>query len=141
MVDFSNIKKADVSEASLVKYELSQLEGDMCLTLAPATDANKAYLNAVLKRSKMLSRGKVNNVTADMIIENRNNDKKLYAEHIIKEWNVVDVNGAEVEFNKENVSAFLDALPNYIFDEIRIFAANPVNFTNGSVNIEDETKN
>jgi hypothetical protein len=56
-------------------------------------------------------------------------DKRLYPKHIIVGWrNILDTDGAAVEFSPEVCAEFCDAIPDIEFDDIRIGANLPANF-------------
>ena len=136
MVDFNfeNMK----SSKELVEYKLplDNGKGDVCILLiAPATEDNKDYYNAVLAEtsSKQLRARLGNNTSVEIISDEvREADKKLYAEHVIKDWRYIeDTEGNPIPCTPENVLAFLNALDNIskaIFTRIRGFAASFENF-------------
>ena len=69
-----------------------------------------------------------------MVRENRDQDRVLFAKYVVKGWKrIIDSEGNEVEFNEKNCFDFLTCLPDWIFDQVRNFAATPDNF------IDDET--
>lgn len=143
MTDFSNLKaKADIKADNIVRFNLSELEGDMWLDVAPATNANKPFFNEFMKKSKLAMRALQNKqVTADIIDQSRESDKPLYAKYIIKGWQVIDAGGQAVAFCEENVLEFLQQLPNWIVDDLRSFCSNNQNFTNDMVDASTKAKN
>jgi len=130
MTDFSHLRLYDVASDDTAELELCQLEGSPVLVVAPATDTNRGYFNALLKRNKTYARRlKAGGVTPELLSKNRNEDRVLYARFVLKGWKgVVDSAGASVDFNVENATAFLKALPDWIFDDVRSFAAEPSSF-------------
>ena len=61
--------------------------------------------------------------------ENRDEDRRLYPKHILRGWRgVVDSNGDVVEFNPERAAEFVEALPDWLFDELRAFCGDVQNF-------------
>ncbi len=132
MVDFSNLKAADVTAGATSRYTFYELEGAPWLEVRPATEANKPYYNAVLRRGmRHQSRVKVGAVTADLLDETRDEDRVLYAEHIGNAWGrVKDATNKEVKFSKENLAEWLVALPNWVFDNLRQHCGNPQSFVN-----------
>lgn len=133
-VDFSHLKKLDVSPGKTSEYILHQLENSPVLLVAPANEANKSYFNAVLRRSRKNLRALRQQVVSEsMIRENRDEDRELFAQHVLKGWRgVQDTEGSDVPFNRENALAFLNALPNWIFDDLRNFAGDPLGFVEES---------
>lgn len=133
MTHFGYLKELDVSTDKTVKYTFHQITvGGKTPTLivAPATEVNKPYFNALLKSAgKSARRVRTGNINAGMIDENRDEDRGLYPKHIVKGWHdTVDVKGKEVVFSVDEAQQFLDALPNWLFDEFREFCRNPANF-------------
>ena len=135
MSDFSHLQKLDVGVAETIDYELFQIEGEPVLELAPATEANKPYFNAVLRRSRKSVRAlQAGSISPGMIASNREEDRALYVAHIIRGWRgVLDSDGKVAPFTQENVRDFLAALPNWIFDDLRTYAGNPANFMDDGV--------
>lgn len=135
MADFSQLSRLDIGVAETVDYTLYQIEGEPTLQLAPATEANKPYFNAVLRRSRKNVRAlNAGSITTGMIASNREEDRLLYVAHIVKGWNdVTDAKGKEVPFSADNARDFLNALPNWIFDDLRTFAGNPANFLDDGI--------
>lgn len=103
---------------------------DVVLVCKPATEDNKAYTNARLKSAQGMVRGATNaGVTPEMLEESRDRERKLYADHVIKGWeNVVDASGAPVPCDGKLVLEFLEALPGWLFDDVRGFCRHPNNF-------------
>lgn len=145
MVDFSHLEALDVSMEQTAEYSVHEitLEGLVpVLTLKPATDANKPYYNAKLKRAtknqRIVSGGQV---TVSLLDESREEDRELYVKYIVAGWrNVRDASGKEVPFNKKNCADFIGALSNWIFDGVTQFASTSSNFA-GELNIEKTGKN
>lgn len=143
MTDFTHLQRLSVNTDKTYEKVLYQIEGEPVLILAPATDANKPYLNELLRRSrKNMQRIKNQAVNASILEESRAEDRELYSRYILKGWRgVKDASGKDVPFSKEAAKEFLDAIPNYIFDEIRDEASNPQNFIDDVMNTEDIAKN
>ncbi len=135
MSDFSHLHRLDVGVAETVDYQLYQIDGEPTLEIAPATEANKPYFNAVLRRQRKNVRAlSAGSISPGMIASNRDEDRSLYVAHIIKGWrDVMDVEGKEAPFTPDNVQGFLGALPNWIFDDLRTFAGNPANFLDDGI--------
>ena len=128
--DFSHLSELDVSGRQTVEYTLYHLEGEPTLILSPATQSNKPYFNALLKRSRKNQAAlKAGAINSGMIDGNRDEDRELYPLYIVQGWRrVTDSSGAEVPFAKDVCSSFLHHLPDWIFDEVREFAGSPQNF-------------
>ena len=140
--DFSNL---DVQKDTVAEMTLYQIESHPVLTLSPAAQANKPYLNALLKRNKHMARAlKAGAVDATTLDQNRDEDRELYAKYIIKGWkNVLDTDGKGVPFSQSAADQFLKALPDWLFDEIRTFAGDVNNFVDlsSSESEDGHTKN
>ena len=138
--DFS---KYAVSSTKTAQYEFLAIDGTPTMTVKPATEINKPFYNALLRRSKNTARVvKARGINAEMVASNRNEDRVLFAAHVIVGWDkVVDANGKVVPFSKEECEAFLVALPDYLFDDLREFATNEGNFVSDSVDTEGTSKN
>ena len=130
MVDFSHIKALEVAGDRTAEMTLFQLEGEPVLVLAPATENNVPLFNAALRRQgQVASMARVGASNVNTIKEGRAEDRELYAKHVVRGWrNVVDTDGEAVPFSKENCLDFLRALPIRMFDDVREFARNPLNF-------------
>lgn len=144
MVDFSQHKKLDINSEKSVEYVFPELDGEVTLMVTSASESNKPYFNALLKRARRTSKiVQAGSITANVVSNNRNEDRELYALHIIKGWkNVLDATGKQVIFNQQNCLDFLKAIPDYIFDELRAFCGNLINFIDeGATNVEETAKN
>ena len=141
MSDFSHLQRFDVAAAETVDYELYQIDGEAVLEIAPATDANKPFFNATLRRSRKSIRAlNAGAISPAMIHSNREDDRRLFASYVVKGWRgVVDSEGKDVSFTQDNVAAFLGALPSWIFDELRVFATTPANFLEEGISEAEET--
>lgn len=141
-MDFSHLQTLDIRN-KVAPFAIHQIAGAPILNMRSATEVNKPYFNAVLKRSRSNVRAlKAGAISQAMIAENREQDRELFPKHVITGWaGVVDSQGASVPFNVENCAAFLRALPDWIFDEIRNFAGDSVNFAGEMPDIEAKAKN
>ena len=134
MSKFKHLSKYEVQADRLIEYVIDDIEGEPVLILSPATSENKPYYNKVLKKTAKNPLKAMKRMNVGMVRENRDQDRVLFAKHVVKGWKrVVDSDGNEVEFNQENCYDYLRHLPDWIFDQVRNFAASPDNF------IDDET--
>lgn len=140
---FSNLKKLEVKADKISTYTLTEIDGSPKLFGKPATEANKPFYNQLLKRTKRNSRAiQANQANAEMVKNNRDEDRDLYSKFVITGWsNVVNDKGENVTFNEENCKAFFDALPDWLFDGVRDHYANPGNFLDDMPDAEDTSKN
>jgi len=133
LTNFSHFQELAVKADNTAELTLHQvdIEGvSPTLIVGPATEANKPYFNALLKRSgrnaRQVSSGKIN---AGMIEDNRDEDRQLYPKYVVKGWkDMTGADGNAVEFNTENCIDFLNSIPAWLFDDIRNFCGNPQSF-------------
>jgi hypothetical protein len=133
MADFSHFKAFAVTSELRAEYSFNAIEvsGKIpVLEIAPATEANKPYFNALLKRGiKYARQVQAGKVSTQALEDNRENDRELYPLYVVKGWqDVLDAKGKEVPFTQENVREFLSAIPAWAFDDLRNFAGNPISF-------------
>lgn len=127
---------AHIDEA-IKELPLPWLRGEPVLLVKPATEANEKFRAAMLRTSgkrqrNVLMKGKVDAADAD---QDRDDDRALYPRYVIVGWrNVKNKEGKPVEFTIDACLAFIAALPNWIFDKIRVFCMRPENF----VDVVDE---
>ena len=133
MADFSQLAKLDVVATKQVEFVLDVVPGSPKLFCANATDANKRFLDLKLKlatksnaKKRQLAAGKI---TSSFMSDDRDEDRVAFAQTVIVGWDgVKNAKGEPVAFTQEECLAFLNALPDWLFDEIRNFCKNPVNF-------------
>jgi hypothetical protein len=127
--DFSHLRVLEVRDKT-AKCTLYHVKGEPFLVVRPATEANKPYFNAVLKRTRKNVRAvQAGAISQAMIAENRDEDRELFPKHVIVDWgNVTDSAGEPVPFSPEACTQFIEALPDWLFDEVRNFAGNSANF-------------
>ena len=142
MVDFSQFNALKAINRT-VDYEVYQIAGEPILKILFAGEPTKPYYSALIRKSgKKIRALQSSRVTPSMARENREDDKGLYAAHIIKGWSgIVDANGKEVPFTSENVLDFLNALPDWIFEDIRRYASDIQNFIEDAIETEVIAKN
>lgn len=152
MVDFSNIAALDVDEKTEAEYTFDLVPGLPSIFFSPAHDSNPRFLDERLRLSveraeKLVRapRGKrpAKQTPDDLkrqLEEDREQDRVLLARTCALRWGTPpkDVNGAEPEFSPDNCYAFLKALPNYMLDPLRNWAANIYNFVNDPAVSEEE---
>ena len=134
MAKFSHLDALEVSSESkteLTLYQITVNGKTPVLIMRPATEANKPYFNALLKSSgkarKQIQAGQMN---ANIISENREEDKDLYPKFVIIGWrDVMDDDGNDSPFNPSDCKDFIEALPGWLFDDVRDHARNPSNYT------------
>ena len=136
MNDFSYLSKLNVSTGSTSEYTMFEITGEPVIILGPATEVNKPYFNAFLKRTRR-SLAKGNDITPETMARNRDDDRALYPQFVMKGWrNVVDSEGKPVPFSVEAATEFVKQLPDWLFDGMRNHATSPRNFFHG-VDVEE----
>lgn len=138
MVDFSNYSSKKISEETLAEYVFRDIEGEPSIFFAPASEANKPFFSHSLReRAARVERESRKNpdgdfaIRAEDIAEQRQVDRVAFAKFCAKRWGKppVDMSGKPVEFSEANALAFFEAIPEWIFDALRPWIANPRNFT------------
>jgi len=138
---FSHLKKKDITSETTAWCPLYGIEMNGRvpeLLLAPALECNEPYYNATLRRTTARARvTQAKGLTAAMMKGDRDEDRELFPKFVVRDWkNVVDDEGKGVDFNVDNCTAFLEALPNHVFDVARNFASN-ASYFDGTYNAED----
>lgn len=141
MADFSHLAKLHVNEASEAEYTFDDIWGEPSIWMRPMNESNPDFLNervrlaveraeAEKNDSKTKRRERV--LSSERLEEDRAQDIILMAKTCAVRWGTPprDVNGEVVEFSAENALDFLRALPTYMVDPLRGWAANPYNFVN-----------
>jgi hypothetical protein len=142
-MDFSHLKQLDIKDKT-TNYPIIDIQGEVVPTLKikPATQSNSPYFNAILRKSKSkVGSIQSGNININMLDENRTEDRKLFPKHVIVGWeNVVDSSGEAVPYTFSDCKDFVNAIPDWIFDKIRNFAATSENFVE-VINVEEKSKN
>lgn len=145
MTDFSHLQKHALTAERTAEFTFYQLAGEPTFIVVSASDTNRDFTNAVLKRSgKNMRRVRNGAMTAGMLKEARDQDRELYPRYIIKGWlNVQDAKGKSVAFTPGVCHEYLKALPDYLFDELRAYCDMPANFLEEEdmVDVEQVAKN
>lgn len=144
MADFTHFEQLRVGGTAVYKmHEITVGDKVPSLTLKPATEVNKPYYNALLKRAQKTARVvRAGAVNADVLDENRAEDKELYPEHVIVGWaDMIDATGTDVKFSKAACKDFIHALPDWIFDNVTLFARDPLNYVASELKVEATAKN
>jgi hypothetical protein len=144
--DFSFLKGLQVTPETTAEYRFSNIllanGKNPVFIVRPATESNKPYFNAVLRRSgknaKALSAGQLD---SEMIDEGRRDDRELFPKYIVTGWrDVVDSSGELVPFSKEECASFLQQLPDEEFSDLKQYCGNVRNFVK-PIDVGDLAKN
>ncbi len=133
MSKFNQLKQYDIQPEKSVRYDLVDIQMNdhtPYLMVKPATEGNKPFARAQLQRSnKRVRAAGARGVTLENLAANRDDDRELYPRFIITGWgNVFDVDQKEVPFSVKDCVDFLEELPDWIFDKVRLFCVEPGNF-------------
>lgn len=139
MPDFSHLAALEQKGDTEFPYKLEQIAGAPTIWFHPATDANKAFMNETLRRANARAgrnrRGQ--RLTQDTLRESRTEDKEVFSTTCAKRWNVTDAKGEPVDFTPENCLEFFNALPDWLFDDIRTWLTNAANFVAANLSGDD----
>lgn len=127
---FKHLKEKFEVKGKTAWMEMPELGDEAKLLLRPATQENKSYWNAMLRKSsrglRRMARGRIR---ADDLNRNRKEDRELFPEYVMADWwKVPDENGNYVDFSKENAKELCEQLPDHLFDRVRNFAASAEEF-------------
>lgn len=138
MTDFGFLDNMQINSDDLAELTLGSVMlpngKNPTFTGRLAGEQNKGYATALaqkgLKNSKM-NRGAA--INASMALaqakKNRDEDRELFAEHVITGWNdVCDADGVDVAFSKDVCKQFFRKLPDDIFDQVRAYFGDTSNF-------------
>ena len=136
MSKFGYLQQYAVKPGKTVDYTLHQVVGGPTLKLAHAGETNKPYFNDAIRRNKK-NKGALK-LSAVALKKQRDEDREVFAKFVVKGWTgVLDVEGQEVPFSPEEAYEYLCALPDELFDEVRLFAREYDNFVDEVVSPED----
>lgn len=142
MVKKFGLQSLEVGAESTFEYELYQIKGYQApkenrprkakLVLAFAGQAHRAYFETLVKRTTkggVRRRRQSTGADLDAFENERVHDRALFPRFIVKE--LIDVpmgDGKLAKSTEENIKVFIEELPEWIFDEVRIAAKEPNNF-------------
>lgn len=134
-------KVSAVQPTKRVWYVLDVLEGTEDgppeLEVCHAGASNKRYMAAVLERGITNPRRRKRGIDTKTIVKAAESNiaedielvRDLYPEFIVTGFKrVVDDDGALVEFSIPNARDYLEQLPDWILERMRIYCENPINF-------------
>ena len=142
------LKRLQPESTKSVRYPLNMISTDNgetnpTLLVRPATEVNKAFANEQMKMArKNVPAMRSGGLTVALIEDTRDNDRVLFSKYVITGWeHVVEDDGSELVFSSGSCLEFLQALPDWVFDEVRNFCGNSQNFVESVVNVEGVAKN
>jgi hypothetical protein len=129
--DFGHLDKLQIAKTAEVPLpEILNVDGTYPVLIGKfAGESNKPFHNAVLKRMKIRGRRGAMNISARAAKEARDEDKELYPSLVFTGWrNVQTQSGEDVPFSVAAASAFVERMPTWLFDRIRVFFSDPSTF-------------
>ncbi len=132
---FERLQKFEISSA-MYWMDFPELGPKARILLAPASEANSPYYNAMLKMSgkRVRALAKSQNITSEDTKKSRDEDVVLYPMFVIKGWEFVEGDGegldseGNVPYNRPNAAKLCLALPDHLMDRMRNEASTPERF-------------
>lgn len=141
-MSFNHIKKLAVPKTAKTEFTFYQIQGRPTLTVRPSGEVNPQYMNAMFKKSKGVARRlRSGEMSVDLLEETRDIDLQLYPQFVVLSWDEESVRDDQDEpaaFTPENVAAFLRALPDDLFDELRAHCGDLSNFRDDGEGLADD---
>lgn len=149
MSDFSHLQKLQVQDGDTPhEFELYEIESKPLLHVR-CTNGYAPYENSIRaqrdrierdlkRRQKGKKKGRRRNDQALLELM-RAPDREVYPGTIVYGWTTnTDADGNEVEYTDEDCAKFLAALPDWLFDRIRLYCMDPQNFVDQPMTPDDE---
>ena len=147
--DFSHLQQLEVSqptEEEPHEYDLYEIDTNPVLfvrctqSYAPYENAIRAKRADIERKFRQQRKGKGRKRATDALLElMREPDRDAYPGTIVYGWKTnLDANGKEVKYSDAACRDFLRALPDWLFDRIRLYCMDPQNFTEVPLTDEDE---
>ena len=148
MSHFGQLSKFAVNPSKFVQFDLPEIGEGAALTVAPAGETNQEYFKAVLKAGGAPTKGMrqkkqvATEVTPEEVKKQRAIDREMFSKYVVKGFvKMVDEKEEPVPFNEANVNDLMNALPDWLFDELRKFCSDVGNFTDFEMDVEAKVKN
>lgn len=149
MADYSHLRKLDVTDETEAEYTFSDIivgrneDGSSVhpsIIFHPMVQSNKRFLRERIRLSteraeamgKAKKKDKVEQIV-DRMDDDLEFDRILAARACAVRWGTPpkDKDGNEPEFSADECLAFLQAVPDFIFEPLRGWLQNPYNFVDG----------
>jgi hypothetical protein len=130
-MDNFNFDHLQVNTQKALWVDMPELGPNARVCLRPASEANKPYFNAMLKRSGLRARriARTDRISVEDAEQNRAEDRDLYPRYVIANWEgVLDVNHKPVPFSQDHARELCAKLPAWLFDRLRNAASTPERF-------------
>lgn len=145
--DFSHLDLLQVNKENTAEYEIYEIETAPTLIVRCTADNNEyqAKIRGMREQitrklnSKKKQQRKRSRITDQIFDLLRNPDREAYPGMVVVGWTTnKDANGEEVEYSDEACTDFLKALPDWLFDGIRMFCIDAQNFIKVQMSADDE---
>ena len=147
---FKNLSRFDVGKA-MSWVDMPELGVRARVLVAPATEANPGYYNAMLAASgkRMRRMARTDQITGEDAAQNRDDDRQLYPRHVIKGWECIEGDPStakegeldgegHVVFGRRAAETLCRVLPDHLMDRLRNHASTPERFYGAEVPPEPE---
>lgn len=152
MAKYSHLEKLQVSGKTQRFHFDELLEADEHMENPPvllikcAANNTDYELRINERRAKLIrdhnkrNKGKGRKLGQDRLLQLlREPDREAYPGTILVGWEKnTDENGKEVAYSEEEAKLWLKALPDWLFDRLRIYCLDPANFTNIRMDEQEE---
>jgi len=132
---FKSVAKAHVGPAAVARIDFPEIEGCPWLEVRPAGESNKAFFNEALRQQAKDSRRAVQRglLSVDEIAQERASAVDSYAKHVLTGngggWLDEETDAeAKLPLDLDSRLALLRQLPPDLFDRLRIFCNQLLNF-------------
>lgn len=131
----------------VVPFPIPQIGEGARLMVMPTNEANKPYHRAMLANNARRARNEAVDAAgpaaqAESAKLDREDDRTLFPGVVVVNWEGVrNTHGELVPFSTDAARALLAALPNWLFDKLRLFCLRPENFTTAVPSAEQVAKN
>jgi hypothetical protein len=113
-------------------YHFDMLPNQPTLFCLPATEDNKPFMNESLRRAAVRRARRVKVTNADTVKASREEDKEIIANFCVRSWSM-KIDSNDVEFSADECMEFFAALPDWVFDDFRVWLTDPTNFVKVAV--------
>jgi hypothetical protein len=143
MGDFDYIADAALVPGKTVPYKFTQFIGEPVVHVEHLGETNKTYLNEEIARANssaaLASSGGGKRVSKQLIKEQRDKRRKIYAKHAVRKLEAKTKTGEAA--GQDLIPDFVNSLPDEVFDVAWNFVRDPENFRELTIDAdEDSTK-
>ena len=145
---FNQLAKHRVNTSKLPTFDLPEIGEGAGIIVAMAGESNVDYFRAVLKQtpsdkgSRKKKKNEVVEISPAEVKKQRGIDRNMFGKHVVKGFTkIIDDKAVTVVFNEENAITLMNALPDWLFDELRTYCTNVSNFTDFEIDVDEKVKN